>query len=342
MLRRFGIALVCFAGLLGLAVVVRSLPEQPDVSLAQAALHGRADQPLRFNWRLVEGKHWQIISDAAEDRAETDRREGNRGACGEGMIEIEGKMRMDPPNLGLFDTRSIEEQQKLTCTKWINREYPERCASFDREKWLAIAATYATKDMHFCMDRFEYPNQKGQYPIIFANYNEAEAMCAREGKRLCDEEEWTFACEGEEATPYPYGYVRDTEACVIDLKWRAFNATAMHPRDGDAARGEMDRLWQGVPSGSSPRCKSPFGVYDMTGNIDEWTTSTRPGRVSILKGGYWGPVRTRCRPSTRSHDENHTFYQQGFRCCADVGAIAPINASFGNDPSEAPIPRELK
>jgi formylglycine-generating enzyme required for sulfatase activity len=82
---------------------------------------------------------------------------------------------------------------------------------------------------------------------------------------------------------------------------------------------EVDRLWQGEPSGASPRCKSPFGVYDMTGNVDEWTRSTRPtGYRSILKGGYWGPVRTRCRPSTRAHGEDYSYYQQGFRCCGDL------------------------
>jgi sulfatase modifying factor 1 len=73
-----------------------------------------------------------------------------------------------------------------------------------------------------------------------------------------------------------------------------------------------------VPSGSQAKCKSPVGVYDMTGNIDEWTRSSVGGRKSILKGGYWGPVRTRCRPSTRAHGEAHVFYQQGVRCCNDV------------------------
>ena len=91
------------------------------------------------------------------------------------------------------------------------------------------------------------------------------------------------------------------------------------PRSGHNAMLELDRLWQGLPSGSRPTCKSKTGVYDMTGNVDEWTKSSVPGeRPSVLKGGYWGPVRTRCRPATKAHDETHTFYQQGFRCCADA------------------------
>ena len=167
------------------------------------------------------------------------------------------------------------------------------------------------------------------------NWYEAEDLCADEGKRLCNEDEWTFACEGEEATPYPYGYTRDATACVIDQPWRPFHESALRPRDGANAAAELDRLWQGVPSGSQPRCRSPFGVYDLTGNVDEWTRTVREGeRPSILKGGYWGPVRTRCRPATRSHDENHIFYQQGVRCCSDVGAELGQRAPLGR-----PVPR---
>jgi hypothetical protein len=76
--------------------------------------------------------------------------------------------------------------------------------------------------------------------------------------------------------------------------------------------------------------------------VDEWTRTVREGeRPSILKGGYWGPVRTRCRPTTRSHDENHIFYQQGFRCCTEVGAELQ-KRPHAEDPSRAPHPRELK
>ena len=148
--------------------------------------------------------------------------------------------------------------------------------------------------------------------------------CKKGSKRLCTESEWTFACEGEEVRPYPYGWTRDTTACVIDRSWRPFAEGALQPRDGDNARQELDRLWQGEPSGSRGGCKSPFGVYDMTGNVDEWTRSVNStGFASVLKGGYWGPVRARCRPATRAHNEDFVAYQQSFRCCGDSNAEIP-------------------
>jgi sulfatase-modifying factor enzyme 1 len=260
-------------------------------------------------WRLLDGGHWQIVSPPGEDPSVTDEIEKNRGACQPGMIEIQGKMKT-----GWL----MDERQQAVCTKWINRNFPERCAVFDRDKWLAASAALPTKPMHFCIERFEHPNKRGEFPMIVVNWFEAKAICVREQKRLCTEAEWTFACEGEEATPYPYGYVRDPDACVVDHRWIPFDPQALSHRNKAVTKKELERLWQGEPSGLRPRCKSVFGVYDMIGNIDEWTTSTSPGRPSILKGGYWGPVRTRCRPSTRAHGEAHVFYQQGLRCCADL------------------------
>jgi formylglycine-generating enzyme required for sulfatase activity len=227
------------------------------------------------------------------------------------MVEVAGRMKVN----GILD-----EMQQTTCTRWIARTFPERCAEFDRAAWVAMSKDLPTHPMHFCMDRFEYPNRRGEWPIIMVNWFEANQLCAAQGKRLCSEMEWTFACEGEEATPYPTGYERDAEICNIDRTWRAVNEGALTPRE--KAVDELDRLWQGLPSGARPGCKSSFGVYDMTGNIDEWTRSVVPGeRPSILKGGYWGPVRDRCRPSTRAHGETHTFYQQGLRCCSDTPPV---------------------
>jgi hypothetical protein len=263
-------------------------------------------------WELISGKHWQIKSDGAEAPDVTDAAEGNRGSCAPGQIEVSGKMRITSDTL-----------QQSVCSNWINRDWPERCAVFDRDKWLKITASLPTREMHFCIDRYEYPNKKGAYPMILVDWNEAGAICQKEGRRLCTEDEWTFACEGEEAMPYPYGYVRDGDACVVDKRWRLWHGAWARGRGGQAAMLELDELWQGVASGSRPKCKSPFGVYDMTGNVDEWTRSTeKTGNPSIMKGGYWGPVRTRCKPTTRIHGPQHVLYQQGMRCCGEPGAAA--------------------
>jgi hypothetical protein len=283
----------------------------------EAMVH--AIEPSR-PWTLVDGKHWQIASPASEDPSLTDATENTRGNCPPGMVEVLGSMRIDSAQ------GSVEGLQDATCTNWIDRSFPERCAVFDTGMWRGIVRNLPVERMHFCIDRFEYPNRKGAYPVIAVTWYEAGSLCEAHGERLCTEDEWTFACEGEEALPYPYGYVRDASACVIDRPWRVFDGRHLAMRDSPVAVAEIDYTWQGEASGARADCRSPFGVYDMTGNVDEWTRSVRrEGYRSIFKGGYWGPVRTRCRASTRAHNEEFYYYQQGFRCCADVpgGDAAP-------------------
>lgn len=292
-----------------------------DESLAPST-----SEPKRPWRRAAVG--WQIVSEESESAAQVDAAEGNRGACPAGMVDVRGQMKTEAEG-----SASIEELQNETCTAWIQREFPERCASFDAARWRARSSTLPAEPMHFCIDRFEYPNSKGQYPVIMVSWHEARALCAGEGKRLCTETEWSFACEGEEAMPYPYGYERDPSACVVDRPWLPYHDGALRERASDAAMRELDALWQGLASGASPRCRSPFGVYDMTGNVDEWTVSRRPeGRASILKGGYWGPVRARCRASTAAHDEDYFFYQQGFRCCSSPREVESSDAAPGDAP----------
>lgn len=211
----------------------------------------------------------------------------------------------------------VELLQDSTCVEWISTQFPARCARFDSVVWGKISSKLPKHHLDFCMDTYEFPNTKGEKPRVFVSYNNAKGVCGSFGKRLCTEEEWIFACEGEEGLPYPYGYERDTAACNIDHKWIEPNVKAL--QDPERRVGELSRLWQGAPSGSMDLCVSPFGVHDMTGNIDELTTSVRKtGYRSVLKGGYWSTVRNRCRPSTRIHDENFAFYQEGFRCCSNI------------------------
>lgn len=232
------------------------------------------------------------------------------GFCPPDMAHVKGAAFDASNDLG-------EALQDMSCSVWINENFPARCAKFEPDVWKSRRKMLKTHELDFCIDRYEWPNIEGKDPQIFYTYYDAVRECMQAGKRLCNEEEWTFACEGEEGTPYPYGYERNANACNIDRPWIPPDYDRMFPPAKIASQEEeLNRLWQGVPSGAMPTCVSGFGVHDMTGNVDEWTSSVRKnGYRSILKGGYWGPVRNRCRPSTRIHNEWHRNYQAGFRCC---------------------------
>jgi len=249
------------------------------------------------------------------------------GACPEGMVEVEGDYCPD-----------VEQ----TCKRYIDPEgvFPRRCAEF------APTTKCSGKLVHkrFCIDRYEWPNKPGENPAVMKTWYDAKDACGAIGKRLCGDSEWTLACEGHERLPYPYGYDRNSEACNIDKPHPDVNEKALGSPDPKVRDAEAKRLWQGEPSGSRTSCVSPFGVFDMTGNVDEWVVNeSGVPYKSGLKGGYWGPVRDRCRPETTIHSEGFSFYQIGWRCCADLPSAGkdsaetkPKGLPTGQAPSPAP------
>ena len=87
---------------------------------------------------------------------------------------------------------------------------------------------------------------------------------------------------------------------------------------------ETERLDQSEPSGKCLRtCRiSPFRVFDMMGNVEEWVTSRKGRRYKgALMGGFWSKPWTGCRGTNDAHEEAFTFYGTGFRCCADAGSL---------------------
>jgi formylglycine-generating enzyme required for sulfatase activity len=278
-------------------------------------------------------RYWQPY-DPANILGVEEKAAHHRG-CPTGMVRVQGTMK---------DWKIVQDMQNAACAEGPDHGKPWNpqylCYKFDPKKFnyderrknaLKAGRKLQEQDLDFCMDQFEYPNQRGGYPAIMINWFNARAICEADGKRLCTENEWTFACEGPEALPYPTGYVKDPTACNFDrIRKSAMNESTVTQFDTPAAQKMIAGLFGGSPSGSFERCVSPFGVYDLTGNVDEWTKYEAPGRprdmaagggkglLSILKGGFWGPVRNRCQPSTSSHGPDFRFYQQGFRCCSSV------------------------
>lgn len=181
------------------------------------------------------------------------------------------------------------------------------------------------KPLRFCMDRYEWPNEKGVKPRMLTTWMEARDMCKAAGKRLCTTDEFNFACEGESMKPHVYGLQRSDTTCNMDKPY--IERTYAYKRWDEcmalpACKREFERLDQRLPAGSKPECVSDDGVYDLNGNANEWvyrTDQKHPNR-SGLKGGWWGPVRNRCRPMTVFHMEGDWGYEVGFRCCKDPPA----------------------
>jgi hypothetical protein len=114
------------------------------------------------------------------------------------------------------------------------------------------------------------PGDRGNHPVNCVDFDQAEAYCAFAGKRLPTEREWEYAARGgAEERRYSWGEEDPTpeRACYI------------HP-------------------GTCPVASfapGAFGLYDMTGNVWEWTSTwfgsypgeALSGRYRVYRGGSW-------------------------------------------------------
>ena len=169
------------------------------------------------------------------------------------------------------------------------------------ENW--FAREYPPKKVFlpaFCIDKYEYPNEEGRLPQTSVTWKRAHDLCAAKGKRLCSAKEWERACAGPQNRVWPYGSKHQEHACN---------------EGGD----NLD------PSGARQSCRTPEGVYDMSGNVAEWTASTDDMEYASLdddstprhvKGGAYMdyPLFTRC--SFRdTYTPDYDYQHFGFRCC---------------------------
>jgi hypothetical protein len=196
-----------------------------------------------------------------------------------------------------------------------------------------------------CMDLYEAPNVAGALPLVMYHYYEALAWCEARGKRLCYDDEWRTACEGAAATAYPYGNTRQPGVCNDEETWRVYSQTQLNGWPNGAASPAIETvdalfeaarargasatiaadhvasLYQGEGGGENAECVNEYGVYDLIGNIEEWTTrrdgGNGPDFSGNLKGRYWADTRT-CQNNLTSHGNGFRFYEIGFRCCQDA------------------------
>ncbi|MFN3197939.1 MAG: protein kinase domain-containing protein [Bradymonadia bacterium] len=148
------------------------------------------------------------------------------------------------------------------------------------------AVSAAKSGKAFCVDTYEYPGS-GR-PKTRVTFAAAKGMCASKGKRLCSGSEWKRACGAGRA--YPYG--------------GSFNPNRCNTEDDDEEERSV------TSSGRFKKCRSGFGVYDMSGNVAEWTSDQR------VRGGTSADADedVSCNGSERRGGGSSSS-TVGFRCC---------------------------
>lgn len=147
------------------------------------------------------------------------------------------------------------------------------------------------------------PERLSRHPVVLVSQPSAETYCGWRGTdehqvcRLPTEDEWEKAARGTDGRYFPWG-----------------NAWEPH-----RLNSEETGPYRTTPVKRYPTGRSPFGLYDMAGNLFQWTaTPGRPGRM-ILKGCSWDDLGGICRSAAR-HDRKarsrHILF--GFRCMCEA------------------------
>jgi sulfatase modifying factor 1 len=161
----------------------------------------------------------------------------------------------------------------------------------------------------------------GVVPQAYVSGVQALAACRQAGKRLCEPVEWRAACGGSEGYAFPYGPDRVPGRCHdsgvnpmlkyhADAKARGWGPLELNDPRNIELEGTLAK------TGAFPECVNDFGLYDMVGNLHEWTADPN----GTFQGGYWLDTSLHgdgCAYRTIAHPFDYRDYSIGFRCCAN-------------------------
>ena len=127
----------------------------------------------------------------------------------------------------------------------------------------------------------------GNHPVVYVSWYQANDFADHYGMRLPTEHEWEKAARGNTGYNYPWGDgITGSYANYLD---------SGDPWDnGTTPVGFYNgQNYEGFQTSDAP---SPYGAYDMAGNVWEWTDSWwgEGSSVRVLRGGSWSHTTNYC------------------------------------------------
>ena len=174
----------------------------------------------------------------------------------------------------------------------------------------------------------EWIPKKGyeNHPVIEITWYGASAYCEWVGRRLPVEAEWEISARGPQGLIFPYGNRFDSSVANVD------DETFLSEERVDCGSSGCDGFSRTSQVGSFPQGVSPYGLFDMSGNVWEWVMDwfeAYPGgdpnahekfgqTYRVMRGGGWLAVAEFARTSYREISFPYDSYADvGFRCAVD-------------------------
>lgn len=166
----------------------------------------------------------------------------------------------------------------------------------------------------------------GVVPQGYISQLQAASACQNAGKRLCSAPEFSLACRGPNGhASYPYGGTRHQPGKCNEGKGSAVPIVFGRGAPYDVQRMNDSRLnrWPGglAKTGAYDASASPYGVFDLVGNLHEWGAEVAANGHGAFRGGFYGDAEINgagCNYVTKAHAAVYHDYSTGFRCCRDA------------------------